>query len=108
MAKGFRNPIGGQGDLLKRMKQMQEQLAQTQQQLAEEAVTASVGGGAVKVTMTGAQVCKLVEISPELLKEADLEMLQDLLLSAVNTALDRSRALAAKKLGPLTGGIPGL
>ncbi len=108
MAKGFRNPIGGQGDLLKRMKQMQEQLAQTQQKLAEETITASVGGGAVKITMTGAQECKKIEVSPELLKDADLEMIQDLLLSAFNTALDQSRAMAAKKLGPLTGGIPGL
>ena len=108
MTKGFRDPVGGQGDLIKRMKQMQEQLAQTQQQLAEETITASVGGGAVQITMTGAQVCKKIEVSPELLKDADLDMLQDLLLSAFNTALDQSRALAAKRLGPLTGGIPGI
>jgi DNA-binding YbaB/EbfC family protein len=109
MAKGFRPPLGGgQANLMKQVKQMQEQLALAQQQLAEETVTASVGGGALKVTMSGAQVCKAVDISAELLKEVDVDMLQDLVLSAVNSALDDSRKLAAKKLGPLTGGIPGL
>jgi DNA-binding protein YbaB len=49
-----------------------------------------------------------VEIDPALLKDADAEMLQDLMLSAVNLALDQSRQLAANKLGPLAGGVPGL
>jgi len=74
--------------------------------LAEETVTATAGGGAVKVTVTGDQKCKAVEISPELVKEADAEMLQDLVLAAVNLALDQSRELAAERLGPLTGGLP--
>ena len=78
------------------------------QQLAEETVTASVGGGAVKVTMTGDQKCKAVVIDPELLKDADAEMLQDLLLSAVNMALDQSRALQTERMGPLAGGLGGL
>ena len=109
MAKGFKGPIGGGGgNLMKQVKLMQEQMQAAQAQLAEETVNASVGGGAVKVTMTGAQVCKVVEISPDLLKEADLDMLQDLVLSAVNSALDQSRDLAAKKMGPLAGGLSGL
>jgi DNA-binding YbaB/EbfC family protein len=109
MAKGFRPPVGaGQANLIKQVKQMQEQLALAQQQLAEETVTASVGGGAVKITMSGAQVCKSVTISADLLKDVDVDMIQDLVLSAVNSALEDSRELAAKKLGPLTGGIPGL
>ena len=109
MAKGFKGPIGGGGgSLMKQVKLMQEQMQAAQAQLAEETVNASVGGGAVKVTMTGAQVCKAVEIRPDLLKEADLDMLQDLVLSAVNSALDQSRDLAAKKMGPLAGGLSGL
>jgi hypothetical protein len=79
-----------------------------QEALADEVTTASVGGGAVKVTMTGDQKCKEVVIDPELLKDADAEMLQDLILSAVNMALDQSRALQSEKMGPLAGGIPGL
>lgn len=106
MAKGFRGPSGGQSGMLQQFQRLQQQLAEVQQQLAEETVTATAGGGAIKVTMTGDQKCKAVEIAPELLKEADAEMLQDLVLAAVNLALDQSRALAAERLGPLTGGLP--
>jgi len=56
--------------------------------------------------MTGDQVCKSVEINPELLKDMDAEMLQDLVLSAVNMALDQSRELQQKLMGPLAGGLP--
>ena len=69
-------------------------------------VTATAGGGAIKVVMTGDQKCQSVEINPELLKEADAEMLQDLVLSVVNMALDQSRELASQRLGPLAGGLP--
>src|SRR5512140_2836127 len=98
MAKGFNRPAGGAsgggGGMMGQIQRLQEQLAQAQAQLAEETVTASAGGGAIKVTMTGDQKCRSVEISAELLKEADAEMLQDLVLAAVNMALDQSRQLA--------------
>ena len=106
MAKGFSKPAGAGGGMMQQIQRLQEQLAQAQAQLAEETVTATVGGGAVKVTVTGDQKCKSVEISPELLKDADAEMLQDLVLSAVNMALDQSRQLASERLGPLAGGLP--
>jgi DNA-binding YbaB/EbfC family protein len=110
MAKGFNRPgggaSGGGGGMMQQLQRLQEQLAQAQAQLAEEIVTATVGGGAIKVTMTGDQKCRSVEISPELLKDADPEMLQDLVLSAVNMALEQSRQLASERLGPLTGGLP--
>ena len=107
MAKGFRRPPpGGQSGMLQQFQRLQQQLAEVQQKLTEETVTATSGGGAVKVVMTGDQKCKAVEIAPELVKEADAEMLQDLVLAAVNLALDQSRALAAERLGPLTGGLP--
>ena len=70
------------------------------------ASSATAGGGAIKVTMTGDQKCREVVIDPELLKDADAEMLQDLVLSAVNMALDQSRELANQRLGPLSGGLP--
>lgn len=111
MAKGFNRPPGaggggGGGGMMQQIQRLQEQLAQAQAKLAEETVTASAGGGAIKVTMTGDQKCRAVEISPDLLKDADPEMLQDLVLSAVNMALDQSRQLASDRLGPLTGGLP--
>jgi DNA-binding YbaB/EbfC family protein len=108
MAKGFNRPGGGGGGggMMQQIQRLQERLAQAQAQLAEETVMATAGGGAIKVTMTGDQKCKSVEISPELLKDMDAEMLQDLVLSAVNMALEQSRQLASERLGPLTGGLP--
>jgi DNA-binding YbaB/EbfC family protein len=103
MAKGFNRPVGGAGG---GQGGMMAQIQRLQAQLADEVVTASAGGGAIKVTMTGDQKCRAVEISPDLLKDADAEMLQDLVLSAVNMALDQSRELAAQKMGPLAGGLP--
>jgi DNA-binding YbaB/EbfC family protein len=94
--------------MMNQIKRLQEQMEAAQAQLAEETVTATVGGGAIKVTMTGDQKCKGVEIDPELLKDADAEMLQDMLLSVVNMALDQSRQLQAERMGPLAGGLSGL
>ena len=110
MAKGFNRPGGGGagagGGMMQQIQRLQEQLAEAQAKLAEETVSATAGGGAIKVTMTGDQKCRAVEISADLLKDADAEMLQDLVLSAVNLALDQSRQLASEELGPLTGGLP--
>ncbi len=104
--RGFQRPAGGGGGMMQQLQQLQQQLADAQAQLAEETVTASAGGGAVKVTVTGDQKCTAVEIAPELLEDADAEMLQDLVLSAMNLALDQSRELAAERMGPLASGLP--
>ena len=108
MAKGFnRLPgAGGQSGMMQQMQRLQQQMAEAQEKLAEETVSATSGGGAVKVTMTGDQKCQSVEIAPELLKDADAEMLQDLILTAVNLALDKSRELQQEVMGPLAGGLP--
>ncbi len=98
--------MGGQGGMMAQLQRLQKQMEEAQAQLAEETVTATAGGGAIQITMTGDQKCRQVVIAPELLQDADAEMLQDLVLSAVNLALDKSRELAAQKLGPLTGGLP--
>jgi DNA-binding YbaB/EbfC family protein len=106
MAKGFNQASGGSSGMMQNIDRPQEQLAEAQAKLAEETVTATAGGGAIMITMTGDQKCKSVEISPDLLKDADAEMLQDLVLSVVNLALDQARELATQRLGPLTGGLP--
>ena len=109
MAKGFnKGPSmgGGQGGMMQQLQKMQQQMAEAQEKLAVATVTATAGGGAIKVVMTGDQKCQSVEISPDFIKDADAEMLQDLVLSAVNMALDQSRELQEKMMGPLAGGLP--
>jgi hypothetical protein len=107
MAKGFKAPkaknsMGMMGQLQK----LQEQLQQAQDQLAEETVEYTSGGGAVKVVVTGDQRCKSIVIDPALLQDGDVDILQDLILTALNGALDASRNLAMDRLGPLSSGLP--
>jgi DNA-binding YbaB/EbfC family protein len=104
MAKGFKNPQGG--NMMQQLQKLQQQIETTQAELAEETVTATVGGGAIKIEVTGDQRCKSVEIDASLLEESDVEMLQDLLLAAINSGLDQSREMAAERLGPLASGLP--
>jgi DNA-binding YbaB/EbfC family protein len=104
MSKG-KKPTGGGLNLNAQMKQLQDQLVRAQQDLADETVEASAGGGAVRVVMSGTQECQSVKVDPELLASDDIEMLQDLILLAVNQAIHDSQALAARKLGPLAGGL---
>ena len=109
MAKGFnKGPQmgGGQAGMMQQLQKMQQQMAEAQEKLAIATVTATAGGGAIKVVMTGDQKCQSVEISPDFMKDADSEMLQDMILSAVNMALDQSRELQEKLMGPLAGGLP--
>jgi DNA-binding YbaB/EbfC family protein len=107
MAKGFKGPKGQNPmNMMGQLQKLQEQIQQVQEKLADETVTASAGGGVIKITMTGDQHCRAVEIDPEILTDADVEMLQDLVLTAFNSALEASRQMAADRLGPLAGGLP--
>lgn len=103
----FRMPAMPQ---MRQLEQLQNQLLAAQQALAEETVTATAGGGAVSVTMTGQQEVREVKIDPQILNPEDVEMLQDLLVAAYNEALAQSRKLVESRMAPLTGGlnIPGL
>lgn len=104
--KGPLGGMGGQAGMMKQLQQMQEQLMAAQEELAEETVSGTAGGGVVKAVVTGDQQMQAIEIDADILADADVEMLQDLILSAVNSALDQSRELAAERLGPLAGGLP--
>jgi len=107
MAKGFNKmPAMGGNPMMAQLQKLQAQMAQTQDQLALEIVTATAGGGAIKVTMSGDQKCKGIEIDPDFLKDSDAEMLNDMVLTAVNLALDKSRELQEKMMGPLSSGLP--
>ena len=113
MAKGKGRRIqasrpGGRPDLRQQIQRLQEQMLQTQESLGEQTVTASAGGGVVQVVMTGQQRVQSITIDPEVLNPDDVEMLQDLIVAAVNEAIERSQAMAAERLGALTGGLGGL
>jgi DNA-binding YbaB/EbfC family protein len=90
--------------------QLQEQMMQAQESLADEEVTATSGGGVVSVVANGHQEVLSITIDPEVVDPEDVDMLQDLVLAAVNEALERAKALASERMGGLTDGlgIPGL
>lgn len=101
---------GGRGNIQQQMAQLQEQMMQTQEALKDEQVTATAGGGVVTVVANGHQEVLSIQISPEAVDPDDVEMLQDMILAAVNEALERARNLASERMSALTGGmnIPGL
>jgi len=115
MAKGKRRGgmpgrMRGGGDLMGQIQKLQEEMLRVQEELGEETVEVSVGGGAVVIVMTGHQRVQSVKIDPAVVDPEDVEMLQDLIMAAVNEAIEKSQALAADRLGALTGGLglPGL
>jgi len=96
--------------LMQQAQKLQSKLAKAQEELSNITVEASSGGGAVKVTMNGQQKIQSVKISPEVLNPDDVELLEDMVLTAVSEAIAKSQEVAAEHLGGLTGGlkIPGL
>ncbi len=92
------------------LQSLQQQMQEAQQSLANEIFEVSVGGGAVTVVINGQQQLQSVKISPEVLSAGDVEMLQDLILAAVNEAIAKSQQVAASKMSAVTGGLglPGL
>ncbi len=102
--------MGGGGNMMAQLQKLQEEMARTQEQLGNETVEVTAGGGMVKAVMTGQQKLVSITIAPEAVDPDDVEMLQDMIVAAVNEALERSQALAAERMGVLTGGLnlPGL
>jgi len=98
------------GQIAKMAQQMQAQMAQVQQELAETTLEATAGGGAVRVVITGAQEVRSVEIDPSAIDPDEAEMLQDLVMTAINEAIGRSKELERERMGSIAGGmgIPGM
>jgi DNA-binding YbaB/EbfC family protein len=96
--------------LMKQAQQMQQKMAEVQEQLAQKEVSASVGGGLVTAVMNGRHELKSLDIKPDCLDPEDVEFLQDLIVSAVNEAKRQVDELVKEKMGGLTGGLdlPGL
>jgi nucleoid-associated protein EbfC len=99
--------------LLKQAQQMQAEMAKAQEELKNETVEASAGGGMVKVTMTGDMQLREITIAPEAIDPEDPDLLQDMVTAAVNEALRSAQELAANRMGGIAGlggagGLPGL
>jgi len=107
MSKG-KMSLGG-GGMLGQIQKLQADMMKAQESLAEETLEVTAGGGAITIVITGQQRVKSITLQPEVVDPADLDMLQDLLVAAVNEAIERSQTYAAQKLQGLTGGlgIPG-
>ncbi len=93
------------GNIMAQVQQMQEQMASQQEALASETVSVTAGGGAITVVITGHQRIESIEIQPELIDPEEAEMLQDMLVAAVNSAIEQSQAMAAERMEGLTGGL---
>lgn len=98
------------GNLMKQAQKMQAQMSQVQEELKEERVEASVGGGMVKVVMTGDMVVESVTVDPGAVDPGDVEMLQDMVVAAANEAIRMAQELSSQKMSQVTGGmdLPGL
>lgn len=96
--------------MMRQMEKMQRDLAKAQDQLAEELVEGSAGGGMVKVVMTGAGEVTEVKINPSAVDPDDMSLLEDLVLAAINEAMREQQALQQERLGGLTSGLglPGM
>jgi DNA-binding YbaB/EbfC family protein len=94
--------------LMQQAQQMQAQLAQAQEEVANEVVEASAGGGMVKVKVSGALEVKEITISPEAIDPEDPEMLQDTILAAVNEGIRSAQSLMEQRMGGMMGGLGGL
>jgi len=97
-------------NMLRQAQELQAKLAKAQQELGDMTTEVSSGGGAVTIVIDGHQKIHSVKISPEVIDSEDPEMLEDLIMSAVNEAINKSQELAASHLNSITGGlkIPGL
>ena len=94
--------------MMEQVQQMQTQMQQAQEELKNETVQATAGGGMVTVTATGSGEIKEIKIDPKAIDPDDPEMLEDVVLAAVNEALRSSQSLIESKLGPAMGGLQGL
>ena len=96
--------------MMKQAQQLQKRMRELQDELEASTVEASAGGGAVKAVVTGQMQLESITIAPEVVTADDVEMLQDLVLTAVNDGLSKAQQQASSKMGALTGGlnIPGL
>lgn len=102
--------FGNMNKMMKQVQKMQADMAKLQEELEARTVSASAGGGVVEVVVSGKQELISIKINPDAVDPEDVEMLEDLVLAAVNSALKQSQEMVASEMGKITGNvnIPGL
>jgi DNA-binding YbaB/EbfC family protein len=108
--KGFGGGMGGMANLMKQANQMQIKMKKAQEEMATKEFTGTAGGGAVNVKVNGENKIMALTINPEVMKTGDVEMLQDLVIAAVNDANKTAKDETSKEMSKITGGmnIPGM
>ena len=106
MAKGgFPGGMGNMNNMMKQAQKMQKEMMRIQEEIEQRTVEASAGGGAITVVVSGKKDIKSIVIKPEVVDPDDVEMLQDLIMAAVNEAIRQADEMVAKEMGKLTGGL---
>ncbi len=95
-------------NMMKKLQEMQSNMEAMQAELAEAEYSASAGGGAIDVTVNGSHEIKAIHIKPEVVDPEDTEMLEDLLLAALNEAMRKADETAEREMGKITGGLQGI
>ena len=96
---------GNPANMMAQMQKMQQDMAVAQDALADETITVTAGGGAISIEITDHQRVEAITLDPEVVDPEDVEMLQDMLVAAVNQAIEQSQAMAAERMEGLTGGL---
>lgn len=104
--KKKKSPQGS--DMMGQFQKMQQDMAEAQAALEHETVTVTAGGGAITIIITGHQRVQEIEINPELLDPEDVEMLQDMLIAGINSAIEQSQTMSAQRMEGITGNMGGL
>ena len=109
MAKGFNGMSGmNMNNIMKQAQKMQKQMLETQETLNQNTLEMTSGGGAVKIVISGKKEIQSIKIDPEVVDPDDVEMLEDLILSAVNEAIRQADEMYTNEMGKITGGLGGL
>ncbi|MCL1820358.1 MAG: YbaB/EbfC family nucleoid-associated protein [Oscillospiraceae bacterium] len=105
MPKNFSGGGGFNANMMKQVQKMQQDMLRTQTELEERVYTAASGGGAVSVTVNGKHEVTELSLNPDVVDRDDVEMLQDLIITAVNAAMKEADETAAREMGKFTGGM---
>ena len=106
MAKGFQGGgMGNMNNMIKQAQKMQKDMMKVQEELEQRQIEASAGGGAITVVVTGKKELVSIKIKPEVVDPEDVELLQDLILAAVNEAIRMAEEMVGSEMGKLTGGL---